>query len=35
LVSLGKCATMEQLSACGLKSIKQQLKLKNLVTSFQ
>ena len=35
LVSLGTCATMEQLSACGLKGIKQQLKLKRLVASSQ
>ena len=34
LVSLGTCATMEQLSSCGLKTVKQQLTLKRLVQSF-
>lgn len=34
LVLLGTCATMEQLSSCGLKTIKQQLHLKRLVQSF-
>lgn len=33
LISLGTCATMEQLCACGLKTVKQQLKLKRLVQS--
>ena len=33
-MSLGTCATMEQLSTCGLKTVKQQLTLKRLVQSF-
>ena len=34
LVSLGTCASMEQLTFCGLKTVKQQLTLKRLVQSF-
>ena len=34
LISLGTCASMEQLAFCGLKTVKQQLTLKRLVQSF-
>ena len=31
LISLGTCASIEQLCSCGLKNVKQQLKLKRLI----
>lgn len=34
LISLGACATMEQLSSCGLRTVKQQLALKRMVLSL-
>ena len=33
LISLGTCATMEQLCSCGLKTVKQQITLKRLIQS--
>ena len=33
LISLGTCASVDQLAACGLKTVKQQLALKRLVQS--